>query len=294
MTAVFRLDVCEQHSEPLGLARDLFWPKTFESELFNSVAQHKDFADFLARDDVQIPAPADRDMAYGEEHYQYWLMGFSDYLNVLKNAPHLEGKDLNILDLGGSTARVSRHFITARPGSNAMVAEVNVNSVNWINTYFYGNCRGIKVGPYPRIPLPDSSIDLAYGFSVFTHIDDRSEIDWLKELVRVVKPDGCIYLTIASEHTWATVDHEFLRQCVSSDKERDKIYADAVGGPMPAERFSVGNDDLVYNCTTFHSTDYVKRVWSEYASIENIVFGCHSMGKQTAIIMKNDRKFPKP
>jgi SAM-dependent methyltransferase len=273
----------------MGKPRDLQRRTESLAPMAAALAERGEAADFLARDNVDIPALEDREGYNPDFEFMYWLTGYADYAAMKDQLPELLSRDLMFLDFGGCTGRVTRHFLTARPKSQATIAEVNVNYVNWVNTYFGENCRGLRVGPTPIIPVSDNAFDFAYGISVFTHID-HDEISWLKELVRVVKPQGRIYLTILSEHSWATMDKAVLLSIIKSEHEYNSNLASAVGGPMPAERISVQLEfgGLINNCNTFHSSAYIHRVWGQFATVERIVFGGH--GEQTAVILRNNVK----
>jgi hypothetical protein len=127
------------------------------------------------------------------------------------------------------------------------------------------------------------------------------ELIWLRELTRVVKPNGYIYMTLNTEKIWMSSPHDFLRNSVDSPhfpvSENPNIanikkhYAAAVGGPMPAERFAVRIDNELWN--TFHSSEYIRRVWNRFATVERIVDDTPNLVTafmQAAVIMKNDKK----
>ena len=268
--------------------RDLHWPATLTPDCA-ALVQRKEFADFLARDDVVIPPLADREGYNPGEEYKYWLSGFANYLGMREKLSSVLARDLSILDFGGCTGRVARHLVTARPGSQITIAEINASYVNWVNTHFGANCRGLKVGPSPHIPAPDNSFDFAFGISVFTHID-ADELAWLSELVRVVKPQCYIYLSILCEQCWAAMDRDILLATTKSAHACSSYPASAVGGPMPVERFSVALEfkGVVNNCNTFHSSSYILRTWNQYAQVEEIAF--RQLGEQTAVILKNNKK----
>ena len=280
-------------SRPLGAVkpkpRDLTRPASMPAN-FCALLERANCAELLARDDVVIPAVEDREGYNPGEDFQYWLTGFSDYANISQLLPPgwLE-EDLSILDFGGCSGRVARHFLAARPATQMTIAEANVNYVNWVNNYFSKNCRAVRVGPQPHIPLPDDSFDFAFALSVFTHIND-DELRWLRELTRVVKPNGYLYVTILSENSWEAMDMPSLLVTIKADDDSNRSLAAAVGGPMPCERFSVALEfnEAVNNCNTFQSSAYVRRVWNELATIERIAPLHH--GYQTAVLLKNDRK----
>ena len=276
-------------SRPLGPLRgepgNLERPADLNAE-FSAWTRHPRFAELLARDQVAIPAVEDREGYNPGEDYQYWVTGFADYINISRLLPadFLE-RQLSILDFGGCTGRVARHFLAAQPTTQITIAEANVNYVNWVNAHFGNQCRALKIGPQPGLPLPDNSFDFAFALSVFTHID-TDESAWLTELMRVLKPQGYLYVTVLCEHSWQAMDRESLLATIKAEYEPNQDLAAAIGGPMPRERISVALEfnDVIDNCNTFHSCSYLRRVWSRFATIDRIVPLHH--GNQTAVLLR--------
>lgn len=291
--------------------RDLIWPT------LPVLSDGLDLAALLQRDEVPIPAAEDRERYYAGQNHHYWLSGFCEHQSIRRAIPELPAQGLRVLDFGGATGRVSRHFLLSGAASEIVIAETNPRYVDWINRFFGKNAKGVLVGNKPVFPLPDHVFDLAFGISVFTHID-ADEIVWLRELVRVVKPGGYIYMTIFSEQGWSNAELGFLRSIVDSPHfptprnpqvaNINKYYAAAAGGALPAERFSVRTSlNIINHCNTFHSTDYIKQVWGQFADIQRIVYGQHGdllcvdqpanvtktdydySGYQTAVILKNNK-----
>jgi SAM-dependent methyltransferase len=51
----------------------------------------------------------------------------------------------------------------------------------------------------PPLSFADGRFDLVFNHSVFTHIDERRQDQWLSELRRVVRPGGLIVLSVHGE-----------------------------------------------------------------------------------------------
>jgi hypothetical protein len=62
------------------------------------------------------------------------------------------------------------------------------------------------------------------------------------------------------------------------------------GKSTPQDRlvFEYAPDSIDYNCNIFHHSDYVKRRWSKFLSIVNIIPREHSY--QTAVILQEAHK----
>jgi SAM-dependent methyltransferase len=51
-------------------------------------------------------------------------------------------------------------------------------------------------GPYPPLPYNDSTFDLVFGISVFTHLNQMFQQMWLDELRRIIAPSGYLLLSV--------------------------------------------------------------------------------------------------
>ena len=51
-----------------------------------------------------------------------------------------------------------------------------------------------------KLPYEDNSFDVIYGISIFTHLSEQMHFDWYKELYRVLKTNGILFLTTQGEN----------------------------------------------------------------------------------------------
>lgn len=63
------------------------------------------------------------------------------------------------------------------------------------NNYYYDDFDGEKKNEFKLDFLPDESLDLAFGISVFSHLIEEDARAYLKEFRRVLKSAGCAYIT---------------------------------------------------------------------------------------------------
>jgi SAM-dependent methyltransferase len=57
-------------------------------------------------------------------------------------------------------------------------------------------------GLAPPLPFADGQFELVYALSVFTHLTEQLQQDWIAELRRVVRPGGLVLFTTRGE-AWA-------------------------------------------------------------------------------------------
>ena len=96
-------------------------------------------------------------------------------------------------------------------------------------------------GLSPPLAFPDHSFDLAYALSVFTHLPEAMQHDWMEELRRAISPGGFLLFTTHGERYLARLD----------DDERRRFRA----GELVVRWAEVPGTNL---CTTFHPASWVR------------------------------------
>ena len=96
----------------------------------------------------------------GGEKTAVWLSNkFSNFSNI---------ENIKILDWGCGPARVVRHFPNILPSAEIYATDYNL-------------------------------FDVIYGISIFTHLSEQKHYEWAKELTRILKPGGILFLTFQGE-----------------------------------------------------------------------------------------------
>lgn len=146
-----------------------------------------------------------------------------------------------ILDFGCGVGRVIRYFNTLN-GTALSGTDYNPDLINW--------CRDkLKFAEFQTNKLDgsldyrDGQFDLIYALSVFTHLREPLQHFWIKELSRVLKPGGYLFITVHGEEY-------YLPQLFSEDQERFKNGELVVYG---------GDEEGSNICTAFHPEAYVRQ-----------------------------------
>jgi SAM-dependent methyltransferase len=146
-----------------------------------------------------------------------------------------------LLDFGCGCGRILRHWAGVRLtrvvgcdidprmvrwcGENLSFAEVDVNDLE------------------PPLRYADSSFDLAYAFSVFTHLDVELQQAWMQELFRVLRPNGLLLVSTLGEHYLS------LKRLTESEEEAFRrgevvvLYQQSAGSSL---------------CSAYHPPEYVR------------------------------------
>ena len=108
-------------------------------------------------------------------------------------------ENVSILDWGCGTGRIIRHLPSLLGKTSTFYGtDYNKKYVAWCSE----NLKGIQFKNndlHPPLDFKDNSLDVIYGISIFTHLSEELHYSWMKELTRVLKKDGIIFLTTHGE-----------------------------------------------------------------------------------------------
>ena len=160
-----------------------------------------------------------------------------------------------ILDFGCGSARIVRWLKDLLPTSELYGTDINEEAIQWSKE----NVEGVQFttnGHLPPLSIPDGSIDLVYGISVLTHLDENYQNQWLEELKRVTTPSAIVMLTVhGEEHARMVLPKSELRRL-----SRKGLLFHKGSGPTV--------DDLPdFYQVAYHTKDYIQSIWSRFFEI---------------------------
>lgn len=145
----------------------------------------------------------------------------------------------DVLDWGCGSGRVLRQW-RQRPQVQIYGTDYNPELIAWCRDAL-PFARLSTNGLAPPLPFPDNSFDLLYGISVFTHLAEHMQLEWIEELKRVVRPGGYLLLTFNG-----TVGREALEP-----SERTRFDA----GELIIHQAGLQGHNF---CAAFHPAIYVR------------------------------------
>src|SRR5262249_60948073 len=98
--------------------------------------------------------------------------------------PRIEGMS-SILDSGCGCGRVIRHW--ARLDARVAGSDLSGAAIDWCREHL-AFARFETNGLSPPLAFADAAFELAYALSVFTHLPEAIQHDWLDQLRRIVRP----------------------------------------------------------------------------------------------------------
>ena len=157
-----------------------------------------------------------------------------------------------VLDFGCGVGRVVRHWADLI-GPEFHGTDYNPALIAWCreNLPFARFAVNTLDGP---LDYPDATFDLAYAFSVFTHLDERSQAFWMGEMRRVLKPGGYLVVTTHGRY--------YLDQLDESERAEFEAGRSVVRVPRRE-----GSND----CASFHPEAAVRSVLAEGFDVVDFV-----------------------
>lgn len=167
------------------------------------------------------------------------------------------GIDLNsfeaILDFGCGCGRVIRQWKDLS-GPRLYGTDYNPALIAWCRS----NLPFAEFGTNqlaPPLDYADEQFDFLYAISVFTHLPEELQFSWIRELARVVKPGGYLYLTM----------HGVSRAHLLPPDLRARF--DAGEFAVMGQECSGSNA-----CATFHPESYVREILAKAGGLKVIDF----------------------
>lgn len=173
-------------------------------------------------------------------------------------------RDLTVLEIGCATGRVLRHFNAQRQSLdwNLVGCDIQASHIEWLRQYWPKDITVFTGTVIPTLPLPDNSVDVIYGMSVFTHIKYHWDA-WIMELKRVLKPGGVLMQTIHAETAW-----KFYYNNRHLDWVQAAISEKILTTPeMDVDYFLQGDINV---SQTFFKREIARKYWSRYMNVLNI------------------------
>jgi SAM-dependent methyltransferase len=211
----------------------------------------------ILSDTVPLPTTEAREGYFDDRHIEYWLSGRRDAGKVMAAARL--GRTARVLDFGGASGRVIRHFRQMLPETELFLSDINPLHIGLTGQMFDGTVHALHNRGIPSLPFPDGYLDCVMAFSVFTHID-VDDIAWLLELRRVVKAAGHIYITIHDQATWTRLPDTVIAPMSFANEEFRAHHASHP--QLSGRKVHIYNEQAdVYHCNVFLGADYIERRW---------------------------------
>jgi len=215
----------------------------------------------------------------------------------------------NILDFGCGCGRLARMF-KGHPGDVAG-CDIDRGMIQWVKENL-NYMSAVLTGPKPPLPFSNNEFDAIISISVFTHLNEKSQDEFLRELGRIASKKGYLFLTVHGARALERAKTEkrifdmldidrvaFNKACVDFDNGRhafihqfdDFAKVNACGqvggsekdvpvGPLSVNRifkalkgkYFVSNERYPYGIA-FVSEKYLRRHWAKWFHVDAVRHG---------------------
>lgn len=172
-----------------------------------------------------------------------------------------------ILDFGCGCARVLLWLKQLAATCSLHAVDIDELAIRWGQEHLpYVSFQVNK--PLPPLDYPDGFFDLVYSVSVFTHIDETYQDQWLAELSRITKPGGTLVLSVHGELPFRKFEGAAHDEHDPSPLRRT---LDREGFLFVEDDMWLGSAFPDFYHTSFHRPWYVFDRWSRYFTIKAYV-----------------------
>jgi SAM-dependent methyltransferase len=204
-------------------------------------------------EDGNLPPPRLRSLVGGTPNAAWFVAAGRSSASALRAAALRRGFDLDdpavtVLDFGCGCGRTSRHWRRPIHGT-----DIRPELVAWCQQNLPGEYT--VNAPEPPTPYPDSSFDVVYAVSVFTHLTLDRQRRWLAEFARIIRPGGVLLLTTHGDRLAA----EAL-----SEAELREYHSGRIVVCYPRQEGS----NL---CGAYHPADSLARLTDDFEVVERLV-----------------------
>lgn len=211
-------------------------------------------------------------VAGGEDPGSFVLVGYSTYRKLDRVVRDRIGRGLGeageVLDWGCGCGRLSRYLLHPGDGTPACDrltgVDIDADNIGWCQEHLPGG-RFRSVPLHPPTDLPRGAFDVIIGISVFTHLREREQIEWLYELSRIARPGGLVLVSVLGETAICR------GRCRPVDAEQ--LFGE--GQVVVDDNTDLAGviEDESYYVNTYISPDHLRRSWSRFFDVEAIIPG---------------------
>ncbi len=218
-------------------------------------------------EDRNLPPPDLRIRVAGTEDAEWFRssgeMAVADISAALAGVGRsLEGF-ARVYDFGCGCGRISLPLTAIVPPASLTATDVDSEATQWLAARL-PTARIQASSALPPLPFAENSFDLIIGWSILTHLPEQYQDAWLEELARVLSPGGVMLQTVHGP------THFDLVGAAADDPVRNALPTEGI---VYFENYGPDSPFGSYYQTTFHHPDYIRRHWSKWVDVLDILPG---------------------
>lgn len=233
----------------------------------NALASDRFATSFVSYQGLRLPPPRNRFCTDDWKDDGFYLSSAKQEVERLRSLAALNEQS-TLLDIGCGQGRLAIGLQAAMPKLQLYCGiDVSRPSVQWCNlniAAFHPNFRfwhmdiqnerynpnGLPFKPPVQLPLADGSFDIAFLYSVFTHMRAADVASYLQDLARVLRPGGRAFFTV------------YVEDDCDAEAENPAGYMDELGtstGALHRVRFNRAFFDSMIAATGLQITQFLYR-----------------------------------
>jgi len=172
--------------------------------------------DYVQYEGLRLPLPETRFCTTDWKNDKFFVDSAMGEVQRLKQLVGLNDQSV-ILDIGSGQGRLAIGLLAALPNIHSYYGvDVSLRSIEWCKrniSRFHGNFKfihtdiknerynahGVEFRKPIQLPLADHSIDIAFLYSVFTHMRSDDIGAYLSDINRTLRPGGHALFTVYAE-----------------------------------------------------------------------------------------------
>ncbi len=196
----------------------------------------------------------------------------------------------SVLDFGCGAGRVLPHFAALAPGARCAGCDVDQFAVAWATENRPG-LDWILSSFAPPLPFAGASFELIYSVSVFSHLSRDLQLQWLRELARVLRDGGVALVSVQGPHAFDAFRSGSVRTtwCRSEVFARAPLGAkDFVFAPYVQSLWTAGELPGVGSeyGLAFQGPDHARAEWSRELRVVDVLAGTLADGEDLVVCEK--------
>ncbi len=162
---------------------------------------------------------------------------------------------LRLLDWGCGSGRATQFMFDIWPGIRLTGCDIDAEAIAWCRQQF-PRASFHATAPYPPLPFADRSFDAVVASSVMTHLSAQLQLQWLREIRRILAPGG-VFVTSVHGPFAASGLPPHLMQEMQATGIVDSVLDHELDGVAPEG----------YYRGTFQTLEYTRRRWGEELAV---------------------------
>jgi SAM-dependent methyltransferase len=187
---------------------------------------------------------------------------------LLASGYHIENFE-RILDFGCGCGRILRHWTWTKT-PHFYGTDLNPDLIHWCQ-HKLGKIAEFKLnGLEPPLDFPDEYFDLIYLISVFTHLSEAVQEEWMHEFSRVLKKNGLLLITVHGQ--WRINDLTPEEKSLFNTGQLVVKYEDLEGSNL---------------CGAYHPEAYMKKHFAKDFEVQSfLATGAIDVGQDLYLLKK--------